>query len=137
MQKFDEAVMTFEDEKMFSNDYKYNPDEDYTDEELEKKLKYHIKQKISRVHKDLKSSPLYRKTNPTSLRSRIAMLDSDSGINSLNEMENEYMCSTETDECRNYEKTIQKLMRQSLYDFTIMLTRMQTTNHILRLTLNQ
>ena len=49
MQKFDEAVMTFEDEKMFSNDYKYNPDEDYTDEELEKKLNYHIKQKISRV----------------------------------------------------------------------------------------
>ena len=80
---------------------------------------------------------MYRKTNPTSLRSRIAMLDSDSGINSLTEMENEYMCSTETDECRNYEKTIQKLMRQSLYDFTIMLTRMQTTNHILRLTLNQ
>ena len=118
-----------EQEKIFQN-----KDVIVDEDKLECKLSKHVARNINRVRAEIQNTQIYRKYNPTSLRSRVAMLDE--GSYHLNKVENASMYSHIEDE-KNVDQLMQNLARQSSFQFTILLSLIQTTTNILSLTLNQ
>ena len=67
---------TLESEEINFKIKKSSSNPDATDEALEHELTSNVRQKVYKIWKELKNSPMYRKQDPQSLRSRVLMLDS-------------------------------------------------------------
>ena len=100
----------YEDEGLNeSTMYKHmSSDQTISEDELESELTAHVNNNILKVFKSLKSAPAYRKLDPTSLRSRVAMLDSDVCLTLSRENEPE---SEEIMSQRNIEANCHRIVR--------------------------